>query len=136
MLFAASTRSICNVGDLYGGAHYIRSGSATLLTLQGKAILEAASKFGDGQTLPFTPCKKGYVPFVKEGFGKADAITFKRRYACPLHDEARRKRFERDGGLLAFRPGEVDLTIFWDQFESKQQSSEFNKEDEARIPDD
>jgi hypothetical protein len=35
-----------NIGDMYGGAHYIRSGSATLQTLRGQAMIEAATKVG------------------------------------------------------------------------------------------
>lgn len=110
-------------GDLYGGAHYITSGSATLLTRQGKAIVEAATKFGDGQTLPFTPCKKGYAPFVNVvGNDDDNVIECQRRlYACPLHHEARMRRFMRDGGLLAFRRGEVDLTTFWQKRESSSE---------------
>lgn len=104
-------------GDLYGGAHYSRSGSASLLTLQGKAILDAAEKFGDGKTLPFTPCKKGYVPVAKiidpDICDSSNSFNYQCRYACPLHDKARRQRFHRDGGPLAFRKGEVDLTFFW-----------------------
>ena len=38
-------------GDMYGGSHYIMSAAAEL-TPQGKAILEAAQKFGDGKSLP------------------------------------------------------------------------------------
>ena len=58
-------------------------------------------RFGDGATLPFTPCKKGYKPI----------IDGKRFYACPLHDKARRKRVQKENGV--FRKGEVDLNIFW-----------------------
>ena len=36
-------------GDMYGGGHYIISAAADL-TPQGRAILEASKKFGDGKT--------------------------------------------------------------------------------------
>ena len=74
------------------------------MTPQGRAIQSTVSKFGDGKTLPFTPCKKGYVPFHKK--------TGRQLYACQFHNEARRKRMLLDtkGGN---RPGEVDLNIFW-----------------------
>ena len=36
-------------GDMYGGSHYIISAAADL-TPQGRAILEASKKFGDGKT--------------------------------------------------------------------------------------
>ena len=40
-----------NTGDMYGGSHYIKSAAADL-TPQGRSILEAAWKFGDGKSLP------------------------------------------------------------------------------------
>lgn len=58
-------------------------------------------RFGDGETLPFTPCKKGFIPVVED----------KPVYACPLHDTARRKRVKKENET--FRSGEVDLNIFW-----------------------
>ena len=55
--------------------------------------------------MPFTPCKKGYIPVNAVG---------KHMCACPFHDAARRKRLKvDDNDGLAFRPGEVDLNIFW-----------------------
>jgi hypothetical protein len=87
-------------GDLYGGAHYSPSCSASL-TPQGRAIQEAGIIFGDGATLPFTPCKKGYIP-VANG---------RNMFACPLHNESRHKRVAKEGGI--FRKGEVDLNEFW-----------------------
>jgi hypothetical protein len=87
-------------GDLYGGAHYSQSASATL-TLQGRAIQDASRRFGDGSTLPFTPCKRGFVPMIQ---GKP-------MFACRLHHEQRYKRFMKEGET--FRPGEVDLNVFW-----------------------
>ena len=56
--------------------------------------------FGDGKTLPFTPCKKGYQP-------QQQGAT--RMYACPKHHVQRKKRVEKEG----WREGEVDLSIFW-----------------------
>mmetsp|Transcript_7189 Transcript_7189/g.17525 ORF Transcript_7189/g.17525 Transcript_7189/m.17525 type:complete len:151 (+) Transcript_7189:298-750(+) len=35
------------------------------MTLQGRAIKRAAIDFGDGKTLPFAPCKRGYAPWVE-----------------------------------------------------------------------
>jgi hypothetical protein len=90
-------------GDLYGGAHYSQSCSATL-TLQGAAIQDASVRFGDGSTLPFTPCKKGYVPVTRHGHHVL---------ACPLHDKARSARREKEKGVL--RNGEVDPTYFWER---------------------
>jgi len=100
------------VGDLYGGAHYSQSCSASL-TQQGRAIRNASVRFGDGQTLPFTPCKKGYVPVVDRNGRKV------KMYACLHHDGARRERVEREGG--SFRRGEVDLTRFWNAAAAQQQ---------------
>lgn len=88
-------------GDLYGGAMYLESSCATL-TLQGRAIKEAAEKFGDGKTLCFTPCKKGYIP-------KIDGV---RMCACPLHHKKRFRRIKKEGGN--FRSGEMDLNAFWE----------------------
>lgn len=93
-------RSLTYTGDLYGGAHYSPSCSASL-TPQGRAMQEAAIIFGDGATLPFTPCKKGYIPL-------ADGQNM---FACPLHNESRQKRVAKEGGF--FRNGEVDLNEFW-----------------------
>jgi hypothetical protein len=91
---------LTHTGDLYGGAHYSPSCSASL-TPQGRAIQEAAIRFGDGATLPFTPCKKGYIP-VAAG---------RNMFACPLHNESRQKRVTKEGGI--FRNGEVNLAEFW-----------------------
>jgi hypothetical protein len=74
------------------------------LTPQGRAIRQASIRFGNGATLPFTPCKRGYIPLVKG----------RKMYACSLHDAARRKRFQIDGGNN-FRKGEMDLTFFWNR---------------------
>ena len=86
-------------GDLYGGAHYTHSSADTA---QGRAILQASMDFGDGKTLPFTPCKKGFIPLVGET----------KMFACPLHNKARERRFHKENGK--FRPAEVDLdSVFW-----------------------
>lgn len=77
--------------------------SCTDLTPQGRAIHEASVRFGNGQTLPFSPCKRGYIPIV-EG---------ERKYACHLHHEERMRRVNGEGGI--FRPGEVDLSEFWNK---------------------
>jgi hypothetical protein len=75
------------------------------MTPQGRAIKQAAIDFGNCQTLPFTPCKKGYIPIV-DG---------ERNMACPFHNKAREKRFAKDKS--EFRPGEVDLNIFWRKYD-------------------
>lgn len=62
---------------------------------------EVALKFGDGATLPFTPCKKGYRPFQKGN----------QMYACDFHEKARRQRVTKADGK--FRKGEVLLDLFW-----------------------
>jgi hypothetical protein len=67
---------------------------------------EAAIVFGDGATLPFTPCKKGYTP-VTNG---------RNMFACPLHNESRQKRVAKEGGI--FRNGEVDLNEFWSRIKN------------------
>ena len=98
-------------GDLYGGAHYSKLCSANL-TLQGKAMQDVTWKFGDGQTLPFTPCKKGYQPTKSTTVvGSNNTSKIIQMYACPLHDKERRKRVIKEGNQ--FRKGEVDLNIFW-----------------------
>jgi hypothetical protein len=75
------------------------------MTPQGRAIRRASVRFGNGRTLPFTPCKKGFVPYVP-----GHTTPFK--YACPLHDCGRRQRVRREGG--GFRQGEVDVVrLFW-----------------------
>ena len=76
--------------------------------------MDAATKFGDGKTLPFTPCKKGYLPFGKvmdHAGNNCERVV--RKYACSFHDEARQKRLQKDGGLSCFRNGELNLDIFW-----------------------
>jgi hypothetical protein len=87
------------------------------MTPQGRAIKQAAIDFGNGQTLPFTPCKKGYIPILGDG---------RRVVACPLHNDARKKRLAKEGGK--FRKGEVDLNIFW----SKQEASDTT---DVAVPD-
>jgi hypothetical protein len=88
-------------GDLYGGSHYSQLCSATM-TPQGRAIHDATVKFGNGKTLPFTPCKKGYVPYCK--------TTGERLYACTYHNKARCKRLLEKKKLL--RSGEVNYNSF------------------------
>jgi hypothetical protein len=103
--------SLTHAGDLYGGAHYSPLCSASL-TPQGRAMQEAAIRFGDGATLPFTPCKKGYIPVAKG----------RDMFACPLHNDARQKRVAKEGG--SFRKGEVDLSEFWSRIMDSTADSE------------
>ena len=118
-----------NRGDLYGGGHYLISSAATM-TKQGKAIFETARRFaakpGDN-TLPFTPCKRGYIPIlttdksVDELDGeksKSKGCRRQRMVACSLHNELRLERLKKEGGK--FRVGEVDLDkTFWSKLEAK-----------------
>lgn len=92
--------------------------SAACMTLQGKAIKQAAVDFGNAKTLPFTPCKMGFVPVIGE----------ERRYACPLHNKAREKRLAEEEGK--FRLGEVDLNVFWSKAKAE---AEDNSECEVSI---
>lgn len=75
------------------------------MTPQGRAIKQAAVDFGNGRTLPFTPCKKGFIPVVGN----------ERKVACPLHNIAREKRLAKEQGK--FRKGEIDLNFFWSKHE-------------------
>jgi len=86
---------------MYGGAHYITSAD---VTAQGKAIHEAAVKFGDGKTLPFAPCKRYYNPWGSDGDGSRI-----RMYGCRLHSDLREKRVRSEG----YRAGEKNLEKFW-----------------------
>lgn len=87
------------------------------MTPQGRAIKRAAIDFGDGKSLPFTPCKKGYSPM-------ANGIQM---VACPLHNKARTKRLEKEKGR--FRQGEVDLEeTYWSKVTGTE-SKEVLKED-------
>lgn len=105
LLFTLPTINDVSTGDLYGGAHYIQSSSADM-TPQGRAIKDAANRFGNGRTLPFSPCKKGFIPFADN----------ERKYACPLHNKYRRRRVLAEKGR--FRPGELDLNMFWSKYEN------------------
>lgn len=89
---------------MYGGGHYIASAAAEM-TPQGRAISEAASKFGDGKTLPFPPCKRYYNPYSEASGAKTQM------YACRLHDKLRRSRMNKEGG--SWRGGEKRLDEFW-----------------------
>jgi hypothetical protein len=82
---------------------------------------EAAIVFGDGSTLPFTPCKKGYMPVAKG----------QKMFACSLHNESRRKRVAKEGGI--FRNGEVNLNEFWSRV--KDSTGDLESQDDAkRVP--
>ena len=100
-------------GDLYGGGLYMDSSAATL-TPQGKAIKQASLDFGDGKTLPFPPCKRGYIPIVRDGDDDDKPVKF--LVACSFHEKARRKRLAREKGKL--RGGEADpQQLFWSKME-------------------
>lgn len=71
-------------------------------TPQGRAIQEATKLFGDGETLPFTPCKRGYQPVV-------NGLPM---YACSHHHQERKKRFQ-SKTKLGYRLGEAKLEQFW-----------------------
>ena len=105
-------------GDMYGGAHYIASAD---MTDQGRAILEAARKFGDGKSLPYPPCKKYYNPYSEVN---ADGLKT-RMYACRLHHEQRKKRLKKEGGR--WRKGEKPLDFFWTEGDDNEESSSKKK---------
>jgi len=108
-------------GDLYGGAHY--SQSCGNFTPQGKAIQEASERFGDGKTLPFTPCKKGYVPI--------NTFDGTRMAACPLHNKHRWARLRKE--KMCFRKGEVDLNFFWEREEKEASLASLSEKEEKNI---
>ena len=102
------------------------------MTPQGIAIQDVSSRFGNGQTLPFTPCKRGYIPFRRRDENKNknnkntcsdgnenhidhnnnDSISEKRMlYGCHLHHDLRKARVEKNGGY--FKNGEKNLRDFW-----------------------
>jgi len=70
---------------MYGGNHYIQSAD---ITAQGRAIAEAAKRFGDGKTLLFAPFKRYYNPYMEDEDGK------RRLYVCRLHHKTRKLRAE------------------------------------------
>lgn len=80
------------------------------MTAQGKAIVKAAEKFGDGKTLPFPPCKRYYNPYLE-----IDGVKT-RMYACRLHHGLRKKRVIKEKGV--WRNGEKRLDEFWSDDES------------------
>lgn len=69
------------------------------MTKQGRAILQASIDFGNRETLPFMPCKKGYVPY--------NTKTGNFQVACPLHNDLRKARLDRENNEC--RPGEVNV---------------------------
>jgi len=100
---------------------YMQS-SCSEMTPQGIAIKDAAVRFGNGKTLPFSPCKRGYIPVVGG----------KRMYACHLHNKERRKRFRREG--RTFRLGEKCLRDFWDVLLHKRDDAEEEDRKEKKSP--
>ena len=105
-------------GDLYGGSLYLPSSCAEL-TPQGIAIQDVANRFGNGQTLPFTPCKRGYIPIVRG----------ENMYGCHLHHRLRKARVHRKENGGSFRNGEFDLQLFWNNLKDKDKSLVLNEEE-------
>ena len=111
---------------MYGGGHYIDSASSTI-TNQGRAIKRVSTRFGDGKTLPFTPCKRGYMPIKKvDNNDNNDQQQQKQKQqqqqqndtvfmvACSFHEKLRRKRLLKDNGMI--RGGEAHVNeLFWRQ---------------------
>lgn len=91
--------------------------AAADMTDQGRAILKAAQKFGDGKTLPFPPCKKYYNPYTEIN---EDGVKT-RLYACRLHNKQRMKRLKKEGGR--WRKGEKHLDFFWTDDDIEEDSS-------------
>lgn len=79
---------------------------------KGRAIRNATFQFGNGETLPYTPCKKGYIPIVHG----------ERKYACSLHNKKRHQRLVQENGI--FRVGEVHLNILWERASVKETETE------------
>mmetsp|Transcript_3282 Transcript_3282/g.4904 ORF Transcript_3282/g.4904 Transcript_3282/m.4904 type:complete len:87 (-) Transcript_3282:583-843(-) len=78
------------------------------MTKQGRAIFKASVDFGNGKTLPFMPCKKGYMP--------RNTKTGEFQVACPLHNELRKSRLNKEKNKC--RPGEVDVQdVFGSKYE-------------------
>lgn len=109
---------------MYGGAHYTASAACTL---QGKAIRSAAKQWGDGRTLSFTPCKRGFVP-IKYGKDGMQLLC-----ACSIHHAQRWRRLfgpqkkhcdfaTMCTGKIRLRPGEVDPRMFWETSSAVQTS--------------
>ncbi|OEU23477.1 hypothetical protein FRACYDRAFT_233646 [Fragilariopsis cylindrus CCMP1102] len=104
-------------GDLYGGGHYIDSASSTI-TNQGRAIKKVSTRFGDGKTLPFTPCKRGYMPIKKVDNNNDQEPQQQQQHdtvfmvACSFHEKLRRKRILKENGMI--RGGEAHVNeLFW-----------------------
>ena len=102
------------------------------MTKQGRAIKQAAIDFGDRKTLPFTPCKRGYIPIIfgggdddnddndNDNDDKHQQQQQKRMVACSFHEKLRRKRLTKDKGKL--RGGEVDPNmVFWSKAKAKKE---------------
>eukprot|EP00532_Pseudo-nitzschia_australis_P005748 CAMPEP_0168170584 /NCGR_PEP_ID=MMETSP0139_2-20121125/4259_1 /TAXON_ID=44445 /ORGANISM="Pseudo-nitzschia australis, Strain 10249 10 AB" /LENGTH=116 /DNA_ID=CAMNT_0008088099 /DNA_START=302 /DNA_END=652 /DNA_ORIENTATION=- len=88
------------------------------MTLQGRAIRRASIDFGDGKTLPFCPCKRGYMPTKINTNTKTNV----KMVACSFHEQARRKRLARERGKL--RGGEADPNeLFWSKEEAENDNT-------------
>jgi len=115
------------------------------MTPQGRAIKQVSIDFGDGRTLPFAPCKRGYIP-VKEvrssgsssgdgDDGATDQLQkeYKRMVACSIHEKFRRKRLARDKGKP--RGGEADPNkLFWSQSDTATPTEPENRADAVVKP--
>ena len=109
------------------------------MTAQGRSILNASIRFGDGRTLPFPPCKRYYNPYGVDEMGNRMKM-----YACRLHHELRKKRVMKEG--WRWREGEKRLDDFWVEDEDEKygdahgkrasSSKKVEKNEEFYKPDD
>ena len=102
-------------------------------TTQGKAIASAAFVFGGGGTtgvggIAFTVCKRKFRPWKpleQQQGGQEGNVVMKRAYACHLHEDARRKRMDKEGGHL--RDYELFLKEIWREEEEREGGEEGGK---------
>lgn len=133
---------------MYGGGHYIISAAADL-TPQGRAILEASKKFGDGKIdrgnhvissnllfpkdvllsyLSFTSLLGKTLCFPPcKRYYNPHSPEGERLYACNAHSSLRMKRLKKEG--WKWRAGEKQLDQFW-----KNETLVPARSDEAKTP--
>jgi len=115
------------------------------MTPQGRAMKEVCIQFGDGKTLPFTPCKRGYLPMkgekeikeVENASGKQQQQKRQKQnneiihmVACSFHEKLRRKRLQKENNIL--RWGEVNVNeLFWSNSSSSSSSSSQQQKDDV-----